>query len=175
MAKGLITDRAFVPVQCSMQAAPLREEQLRQALTGSVQLDATTLLHGHPIRKGYVFWQEDITELVALLEELRLTQEELHDIGDIIQAETAQKAQWLKLSEQNRLYDKIETVTARQLARIQEYLIALKATDDVDTARRSAAADGNRQGNREKSGYSALRRADRRPRLSYLKGYSGTD
>lgn len=40
---------------------------------------------------------------------------------------------------------------------------------------RSAAADGNRQGNREKSGYSALRRADRRPRLSYLKGYSGTD
>ena len=84
----------------------------------------------------YIFWQEDITELVALLEELRLTQEELHDIGDIIQAETAQKAQWLKLSEQNRLYDKIETVTARQLARIQEYLIALKATDDVDTARR---------------------------------------
>ncbi|MCO7109936.1 hypothetical protein NIA69_13435 [Gemmiger formicilis] len=51
MAKGLITDRAFVPVQCSMQAAPLREE-LRQALTGSVQLDATTQLHGHPIRKG---------------------------------------------------------------------------------------------------------------------------
>ncbi|MCO7109935.1 hypothetical protein NIA69_13430 [Gemmiger formicilis] len=74
--------------------------------------------------------------MVALLEELRLTQEELHDIGDIIQAETAQKAQWLKLSEQNRLYDKIETVTARQLARIQEYLIALRATDDVDTARR---------------------------------------
>lgn len=74
--------------------------------------------------------------MVALLEELRLTQEELHDIGDIIQAETAQKAQWLQLSEQNRLYDKIETVTARQLARIQEYLIALKATDDVDTARR---------------------------------------
>lgn len=101
MAKGLITDRAFVPVQCSMQAAPLREEQLRQALTGSVQLDATTQLHGHPIRKGYVFWQEDITELVELLEQLRLTQEELHDIGDIIQAETAQKAQWLKLSEQN--------------------------------------------------------------------------
>lgn len=136
MAKGLITDRAFVPVQCSMQAAPLHEEQLRQALTDSVQLDATPQLHGHPIRKGYIFWQEDITELVALLEELRLTQEELHDIGDIIQAETAQKAQWLKLSEQNRLYDKIETVTARQLARIQEYLIALKATDDVDTARR---------------------------------------
>lgn len=81
MAKGLITDRAFVPVQCSMQAVPLHEEQLRQALTGSVQLDATTQLHGHPIRKGYVFWQEDITELVALLEELRLTQEELHDIG----------------------------------------------------------------------------------------------
>lgn len=106
MAKGLITDRAFVPVQCSMQAAPLHEEQLRQALTGSVQLDATTQLHGHPIRKGYIFWQEDITELVALLEELRLTQEELHDIGDVIQAETAQKAQWLKLSEQNRLYDK---------------------------------------------------------------------
>ncbi len=48
----------------------------------------------------------------------------------------SQKAIWLKLSEQNRLYDKIETVTARQLARIQEYLIALKATDDIDTARR---------------------------------------
>ncbi len=81
MAKGLITDRAFVPVQCSMQAAPLHEEQLRQALTGSVQLDATTQLHGHPIRKGYIFWQEDITELVALLEELRLTQEDCMTSG----------------------------------------------------------------------------------------------
>lgn len=90
MAKGLITDRAFVPVQCSMQQRrSMRSSCARRspAVSSWMQRPSFTAT-----RSGkYIFWQEDITELVALLEELRLTQEELHDIGDIIQAETARR------------------------------------------------------------------------------------
>ena len=136
MAKGLITDRAFVPVQCSMQAAPLREEQLRQALTGSVQLDATTQLHGHPIRKGYVFWQEDISELQGVLDQFQTVQDELRDTGDVLKAEAEQRSYWLKITEENRLYDMVERKTQRQVALLRKLLSRLRATEDTEEARR---------------------------------------
>ena len=134
--RGLVTDSRFVPVQASAGAQPLTEAQMRQAVGNTVTLNRTTLLHGHPITGGYIFWQEDISELVELLDQMRLAQEELNDIGDIIQAETAQKAKWLQLSEQNRLYDQIEAVTARQLARIRQHLVALQTAPDAETAQR---------------------------------------
>ena len=135
-AKGIITDRQFATVVRSARAAPLTQDCMRQAIAGTVQPDRNTLLHGHTISGGYVFWQEDITELADLLEQMRITQEELNDIGDIIQAETAQKAKWLQLSEQNRLYDQIETVTARQLALMQKHLADLQSAPDAESARR---------------------------------------
>ena len=71
-------------------AAPLHEEQLRQALTGSVPVGCNRPSFTATRSGKYIFWQEDITEW-CLLEELRLTQEELHDDRDIIQAETARR------------------------------------------------------------------------------------
>ena len=74
--------------------------------------------------------------MADLLDQMRLTREELNDIGDIIQAETAQKAKWLQLSEQNRLYDQIEAVTARQLTLMQKHLDNLQSAPDAESARR---------------------------------------
>ena len=135
-AKGIITDRQFATVVRSARAAPLTEECMRQAIEDTVQLDRNTLLRGHAISGGYAFWQEDITEMADLLDQMRLTREELNDIGDIIQAETAQKAKWLQLSEQNRLYDQIEAVTARQLTLMQKHLDNLQSAPDAESARR---------------------------------------
>ena len=74
-------------------------------------------------------------------------------------------------------YNLIGNLTVRENIEVGAYLSSrpLDIDELLDVLGLTAAADGNRQGNREKSGYSALRRANRRPRLSYLKGYSGTD
>ena len=74
-------------------------------------------------------------------------------------------------------YNLIGNLTVRENIEVGAYLSSrpLDIDELLDVLGLTEAADGNRQGNRKKSGYSALRRADRRPRLSYLKGYSSTD
>ena len=62
------------------------------------------LLKGSPIHGGFVFWQEEISELQDALDHLRLVQDELRDIGDILKAANAQKARKLNLEEQTKLY-----------------------------------------------------------------------
>ena len=70
-----------------------------------------------------------------MLEQLRLTQEELQDTGDVLRAETEQQAKFLRLTEQNRLYDLVEKTTAPQLEQMQELLARLRRADNVETAR----------------------------------------
>lgn len=115
----------------------LPRKTLRQAAEGeAVLLDEHTLLRGHPIRRGYVFWEEDITELAAVTRQLQQTREELRDAGDILQEESAQRTRWLRLTEENRLYDLMERDTRRQVALLNDCLTRLAATEDQDQARR---------------------------------------
>ena len=116
---------------------PLPGELLPRAAGGeAIRLDGSTLLRGHPIRRGYVFWEEDITELAAVTEALEQTSEELRDTGDILKEESAQKTRWLRLTEENRLYDMMERETRMQVALLNDYLTQLSATEDEAQARR---------------------------------------
>ena len=115
---------------------PLLHSQLRQITENTMRLDSNTLLKHHPLRHGYAFWKEDISELNQLEEELEQTRDELRDIGDLLAAENAQQARLLQLTEKNRLYDMMETQTAPQIAMLQERLTELKKTKDPDSARR---------------------------------------
>ena len=133
-----LTDRDFyVHAVSSRVDRTLPRKTLRQAAGGeAVLLDEHTLLRGHPIRRGYVFWEEDITELAAVTRQLQQTREELRDAGDILKEESAQRARWLRLTEENRLYDLMERDTRRQVALLNDCLTRLAATEDQDQARR---------------------------------------
>ena len=114
----------------------LPQSQLRQMTADTIRLDSDTLLKHHPLRHGYVFWKEDISELNQLEEELEQTRDELRDIGDLLAAENAQRAKLLQLTEQNRLYDMMEAQTAPQIAMLQQRLAQLQKTGNPDSARR---------------------------------------
>lgn len=133
--KAEITDADLHTLFRADQTMQLTDAQKRVAVQDKAQLDRDTLLKSHAIRGGRVFWQEDIRELADMLEQLRLTQEELQDTGDILRAETEQQAKLLRLTEQNRLYDLVEQTTAPQLALMQELLAQLRCADSVDAAR----------------------------------------
>ena len=60
---------------------------------------------------------------------------ELRDTGDVLAAENAQHARWLRLTEENRLYDMMETQTARQIAMLRNLLAELQKTEDSGRAR----------------------------------------
>lgn len=132
-----ITDPAFCSqyVSAAMQEA-LPQSELRQMQQDTVHLSDDTLLKRHKLRRGWVFWKEDISALNQVQQELELTRDELRDTGDVLAVENAQRARWLKLTEENRLYDMMEAQTARQIAMLRELLAELQKTEDPDRSRR---------------------------------------
>ena len=131
-----ITDPAFCSQYAStaMQEA-LPQSELRQMQQDTVHLGDDTLLKRHKLRRGWVFWKEDISALNQIRKELELTRDELRDTGDVLTAEKAQHARWLKLTEENRLYDMMEAQTARQIAMLRDLLAELQKTEDSNRAR----------------------------------------
>ena len=131
-----ITDPAFCSqyVSAAMQEA-LPQSELRQMQQDTVHLSDDTLLKRHKLRRGWVFWKEDISALNQIRKELELTRDELRDTGDVLAAENAQHARWLRLTEENRLYDMMETQTARQIAMLRDLLAELQKTEDSGRAR----------------------------------------
>ena len=131
-----ITDQAFCPqyVSVAMRGA-LPPNELRQMRVDTIHLGDDTLLKRHRLRSGWVFWKEDISALNQIRKELELTRDELRDTGDVLAAENAQRARWLKLTEENRLYDMMEAQTARQIAMLRDLLAELRKTEDPDRAR----------------------------------------
>ena len=131
-----ITDQAFCSqyVSVAMRGA-LPPDELRQMRVDTIHLGDDTLLKRHRLRSGWVFWKEDISALNQIRKELELTRDELRDTGDVLAAENAQRARWLKLTEENRLYDMMEAQTARQIAMLRDLLAELRKTADPDRAR----------------------------------------
>ena len=131
-----ITDQAFCSqyVSVAMQET-LPPNELRQMRQDAIHLGDDTLLKRHKLRRGWVFWKEDISALNQVQKELELTRDELRDTGDVLAAEKAQHARWLKLTEENRLYDMMEAQTARQIAMLRDLLAELQKTEDPDRAR----------------------------------------
>ena len=130
-----ITDRSLHIRASSISPASVPEEALRAALHQTVELDRNTLLKSSPVRGGYVFWQEDVSELQSALDRLRLVREELRDTGDLLKEENAQKSRRLKLEEQTRLYDLIERESAPQFARLEALLSALGRAQTLEAGR----------------------------------------
>ena len=131
-----ITDSAFCSqyVSVAMQGT-LPQSELRQMQQDTVHLGDDTLLKRHKLRRGWVFWKEDISALNQIRKALELTRDELRDTGDVLAVENAQRARWLKLTEENRLYDMMEAQTARQIAMLRDLLAELQKTEDSDKAR----------------------------------------
>lgn len=130
-----ITDEALCVQAASVPHELFPEDKLREAARQTTHLDRNTLLKGSPIRKGFVFCQEDISELQDALDDLRLVQDELLGTGDLLKAENAQKARKLKLEEQTKLYDLVEQESAPQFARLESLLSQLSGVQSQEGAK----------------------------------------
>lgn len=113
-----ITDQDYNICYASDAAIPLSVETMRSTENGEQLLNDTTLLKSHALRGGHIVWQEDVSELMRVKEELESTREELQDRNDILREQYRQDAQRYKLEEQNRLYDLVQRETQSQLRQI---------------------------------------------------------
>lgn len=130
-----ITDQDYHICYTSDAARHLSAEVMCSIEGGKQLLDGATLFKSHSIRGGYIVWQEDVSELIRVKDELESIREELQDRNDILREQYRQDAQRYKLEEQNRLYDLVQRETQRQLRQI-DTLAAQRCGTLVDMQRR---------------------------------------
>lgn len=132
---ALITDRDF-SVACAAENARSVDSQTLMAAAESPVVTADGIrISEAPIRWGHVFWEDDISPMLAVLKELDDTHEELQSYGSILQAENAQKARRKKLEEQERLYRTMQEKAAAPAVRLSNLAKALQGVQDADAAR----------------------------------------
>ncbi len=132
-----ITNTDFSLKQISVaMGEPIPQDVLQQMEADTSMLDNDTILNRHPLHGGWVFWEEDISELNRLREALELTHDELLDMGNVLAEENAQREKHLRLSEENHLYDMMEMQTSRQIVMLRDRLTAVQKAKDENEARK---------------------------------------
>ena len=120
-----VVDNDYQPHYVSAGALPVSEEQIKQSVSGSVDL-GDTLLSSTPIKAGRVVWQDDVRRINHLRQHLQDIQEQLSEEGTLLQAETEVKENRAKADEQNRLYDRIAREVEPQLIKVDELLFRIE-------------------------------------------------
>lgn len=130
-----ITDRHFSVVCAAENADAIDRKTMLAAVSAPVTTAAGIRISETPLKDGHAFWQEDLSPLLAVLQELDGTREELRSYGSLLQEENRQKARRRKLEEQKRLYDAMQEQLAPQAARLTKLAKELQSAPDMDIAR----------------------------------------
>ncbi len=109
-----IVDRDYQPHYVSGGALPVSEDKMRLTEAGTVNM-GSVLLSSAAINGGRVVWEDDISRLNELRQQLQDAQEQLGEENILLQAELELKEQRTKTDEKNRLYDRIAKEVEPQL------------------------------------------------------------
>ncbi len=132
-----ITDRDLNVCYAAQAIQSVERKVLERAKQETVILDGGIRLCAEPIRDGYVFWQEDISALLALLDELSGTKEELESYNGLLEEENKQKRRRKRLEEQKRLFDMVQETIKPHLLLLSEVSKELQTAGTEDAARKA--------------------------------------
>lgn len=137
-----INDGEYHTRYASSNAMTLSQDVMRAAEKGSVSIDKNTLLKSSRISGGHVLWQEDITDITALLERLEENRKTIEDSNCLEEENYKTKVKINTLREKNRLYDRLQKQTAGQINLLDGLLNQYEAENDPETARSLLAKIG---------------------------------
>lgn len=123
-----ITDRKGEAIYSSRFAAPLTPGQL-SAQDGE-RIGEHTVLHRMELPGGYGFWQDDITELDSLNDELSQAKEVLAQEAELIRLKNELKEKQTQIEQRTAVYDMIASRTERQSQAISEMAKTARLTSD---------------------------------------------
>lgn len=123
-----ITDRKGTPVYVSASARPLTAEE--SALPDGARIDGHTVLHRMTIPGGFGFWQDDVTEIDRLNEELAEAKAELAEEVELVRLRNELKEKQAKIEQRTLVYDTVAKRTKKQSNRISRLArTAMRASD----------------------------------------------
>ncbi len=137
-----ITDADYHTRYASSNAMTLSQDVMQEAENGSASIDKDTLLKSSRISGGHVLWQEDITDITALLERLEENRKTIEDSNCIEEENYKTKVTINTLREKNRLYDQLQKQTAGQINLLDRLLNQYEAENDPEIARSLLAKIG---------------------------------
>lgn len=125
-----VVDHNYTVHYRSDDALPLTAEQMKAAKNTAVMLDGGIRLSSSEIRGGYTLWQEDLSELLDVLDELNELRVELEGSNAVSMQNYRMDKQIRTLMEKNRLHDELHKQTAHQINLLNDWLKCLIETDD---------------------------------------------
>ena len=120
----------------SKDAVPLSAETLQQMRAVPIKSQNGVQIMQYSLRGGYLLWQEDVSQLTAVMEQLEEQQEALREQTMLLQEEYQAEAYSHHLEEKNRLYDKIQRQTAPQVETLSRLLEQFEAASGEQQKRR---------------------------------------
>lgn len=130
-----VVDKDFAVHYRSDDAIDLPKEQMQTATTTPVMLNDGIRVSGSKIKGGYTIYQEDISELLDILDELKELREELQDSNAVSMQNYQIDKRIRALVEKNRLHDELHRQTAKQINLLNDWLTRLSETEDADEKR----------------------------------------
>ncbi len=132
-----ITDTNYNICYSAANSIPVEKNILKEAEYNPVMQNATIRLSHAPIHKGHVFWQDDISVLLSVLDELGSTREELQSYGTLLEEENKQKQHRRQLEEQKRLYLEVRRKTSASLKLLSSLSSTLQCAADCNEAKKT--------------------------------------
>lgn len=125
-----VVDNNFAIHYRSNDAVALSKEKMKEVQTAPIMLDGGIRVSGSRIRGGYTLWQEDLSELLNILDELKELREELKDSNAVTMQNYRMDKQIRTLAEKNRLHDELHKHTAHQIDLLNDWLKRLTEADN---------------------------------------------
>ena len=119
----------------SSNAPKLPSDRMRSAESEAAKPDNNTLLRSSKIPGGHVLWQEDITDITAVLEKLEENRKTISESNDVEQENYKTKVKINTVREKNRLYDRLQAQTAHQIELLDQLLTQYEAQSDPEIRR----------------------------------------
>ncbi|MBQ7161063.1 MAG: hypothetical protein IJR90_05095 [Clostridia bacterium] len=123
-----ITDKNGVPVYSSQLAVPLTSDQF--SMPGGSRISEHTVLNKMEISGGYGFWQDDMTGIDRLNEELAEAREGLAQEAELIRLRNELKEKQTKIEQRTLVYDTIAMRTQSQSQLISQLAEEARGSSD---------------------------------------------
>lgn len=130
-----IVDNDYAVHYRSDDALSLSTEQMKSAETAPVMLDNGIRVSSSKIRGGYSLWQEDLSELIDILDELKELKKQLQGSNAVSMQNYQIDKRIRVLAEKNRLHDELHKETAYQIGLLNDWLKKLLDTKDLQEKR----------------------------------------
>lgn len=130
-----VVDHSYAVRYRSDDALPLSAQQMEAAERGSVMLEGGIRVSSSRIRGGHTLWQEDLSELLDILDELKELRTELEGSNAVSMQNYQMDKKIRTLAEKNRLHDALHKQTSHQINLLNDWLSQLTETDEPQKKR----------------------------------------